>query len=92
MCFSAIVSFIGTVTVGFIELRTKIFRSGKSVAHAEVRLLPNGEVLAVLLAIFGRSRESTFLDEFHHLFIVNLKIRPYFPIMRLLRQTVTMFL
>jgi acyl-CoA thioesterase len=55
---SATVSFIGAVAVGDVELRVEIFRSGKSVTQAEARLLQNGEVLAVLLASFGSSRES----------------------------------
>jgi acyl-CoA thioesterase len=56
---SATVSFIGAVAVGEIELKTEIFRSGKSVTQAEARLIQNGEVQAVLLASFGVAREST---------------------------------
>ncbi len=58
MLRSVTVSFIGAVTAGDVELKTEIFRSGKSVTQAEARLVQNGEVLAVLLASFGSGRES----------------------------------
>jgi acyl-CoA thioesterase len=58
MLRSATVSFIGAVSAGDVELKTEVFRSGKSVTQAEARLIQNGEVLAVLLASFGSGRES----------------------------------
>jgi len=58
MLRSATLSFIGAVAVGDVQLKTEVFRSGKSVTQAEARLIQNGEVLAVLLASFGAGRES----------------------------------
>lgn len=55
---SATVSFVGPVAPGAAELAVEVFRNGKSVTQAGVRLLQNGEVLAVLLASFGATRDS----------------------------------
>lgn len=66
MLRSATVSFIGAVTVGDAELKTEVFRSGKSVTQAEARLIQNGEVLAVLLASFGSGRESSINVQTRH--------------------------
>jgi acyl-CoA thioesterase len=55
---SATISFISAVTAGRVEFSTEIFRSGKSVTQAAVRLMQNGEVTAILLASFGSARES----------------------------------
>lgn len=55
---SATVSFIGPVAAGEATLTVEVFRNGKSVTQAEARLYQNDEVLAVLLASFGATRDS----------------------------------
>src|SRR5450830_1332740 len=55
---SATISFIGAVAPGDVEIKTEIFRSGKSVTQASVTLLQDGAVMALLLANFGSSRVS----------------------------------
>jgi len=66
MLRSATVSFISAVAIGDVALKTEVFRSGKSVIQAEARLMQNGEVLAVLLASFGRGRESAINVQTRH--------------------------
>jgi acyl-CoA thioesterase len=51
-------SFVGPVAPGAVALQASILRSGKYVTQGECRLLQNGEVMAVMLASFGASRES----------------------------------
>lgn len=55
---SATVSFVGPVAVGPASLTVEVFRNGKSVTQAEARLCQNGEVMTVLLASFGATRDS----------------------------------
>jgi len=55
---SATISFIGAVAPGDVEIKTEIFRSGKSVTQASATLLQDGAVMALLLANFGSSRVS----------------------------------
>ena len=56
---SLTISFIGPVVAGSAQLQVEVFREGKSVTQAECRLLQEGQVLAVMLASFGRARESS---------------------------------
>ncbi|MBC7752350.1 MAG: thioesterase family protein [Candidatus Saccharibacteria bacterium] len=66
MLRSATVSFIGAVALGEVVLKTEVFRSGKFVTQVEARLIQKGEVLAVLLASFGRGRESDIHVQSQH--------------------------
>ncbi len=56
---SITVSFVGPVAPGPVTLETEILRTGKSVTQAQCRLVQDGQVQAVLLASFGKAREST---------------------------------
>ena len=53
------ISFVGPVVAGEAQLQMEVFREGKSVTQAECRLLQQGQVAAVMLASFGRARESS---------------------------------
>src|SRR5690606_19538082 len=55
---SITVSFVGPVAPGPVTLETEVLRTGKSVTQAQCRLRQNGEIQAVLLASFGKGRES----------------------------------
>ena len=56
---SATISFIGAVAQGEVAFESEVFRSGKSVTQASVRLIQNGAVQAILLASFGGARASS---------------------------------
>lgn len=56
---SVTVSFVAPATVGELTLSAEIFRQGKSVVQAEARVYQQGQVIAVLLASFGVSRNSS---------------------------------
>lgn len=52
------VSFVGPVQAGPVALEVTVFREGRSVTQAQCRLEQQGQVLAVMLASFGKGRES----------------------------------
>ena len=51
-------SFVAPVAVGEVSLQSTVLRRGKSVIQAETKMWQNGEVVAVMLASFGVSRDS----------------------------------
>lgn len=53
------ISFVAPVQAGPISLPVEVFRQGGSVTQAQCRLEQGGQVLAVMLASFGKARESS---------------------------------
>lgn len=55
---NANITFVGPVTYAPILVKAKVLRAGKFVTTVEVKLWQNDEVLSILVASFGLSRES----------------------------------
>jgi len=55
---SLLVSFVGPVEVGWVEIEVNELRKGRAVTHLEARLIQNGSVRCVVLGSFGSDRES----------------------------------
>ena len=56
---SVLASFVGPVLPGRLEVQVEILRQGRALTQAQVRLLQEGEVRAVLLVASGASRPTT---------------------------------
>ncbi len=53
------VTFLAPVPLGQVEAVAQLLRTGKSATHVAAQLRLNGEVLALLVGIFGSARPST---------------------------------
>lgn len=53
------VTFIGPVVVGDVAVHARVLRTGKSVTHAEARLMSGGEIGCLVVGVFGSERESS---------------------------------
>lgn len=53
------VTFIGPVVVGDVAVHARVLRTGKSVTHAEARLMSGGETGCLVIGVFGSARESS---------------------------------
>jgi hypothetical protein len=52
-------SFVAPVPPGLVLIEAKILRSGRSVTHAEARIIVQGQVGCLVVGIFGQGRPST---------------------------------
>ncbi len=52
-------TFMAPVPGGVVQLQPKVLRIGKSATHAECRIVLDGQVLCLVIAVFGTEREST---------------------------------
>lgn len=53
------VTFIGPVVVGEVSVQARVLRTGKSVTHAEARLMSGGDTGCLVVGVFGSARESS---------------------------------
>lgn len=53
------VTFIGPVVAGDVSVHARVLRTGKSVTHAEARLMSGGEIGCLVVGVFGSERESS---------------------------------
>lgn len=51
-------SFIAPVLAGTLRIEAKVLRSGKSVTHAEARILDQGQTACLVVGVFGHARQS----------------------------------
>ncbi len=51
-------TFIGPVPGGRVEARARVLRTGKSTTHVEARIVDGEETLALVVGVFGLSRQS----------------------------------
>jgi hypothetical protein len=51
-------TFVAPVPAGKVRVETRLLRQGKSVVHAEARLVNGGETACVVIGIFGAARAS----------------------------------
>lgn len=52
-------TFMAPVPKGVVQLQPRVLRVGKSATHAECRIVLDGQVLCLVVAVFGGEREST---------------------------------
>lgn len=52
------VTFIGPVVVGDVAVHARVLRTGKSVTHAEARLVSGDDTGCLVIGVFGSERES----------------------------------
>ncbi len=52
-------TFMAPVPGGVAQLQPRVLRVGKSATHAECRIVLDGQVLCLVIAVFGAAREST---------------------------------
>ncbi|TXI86836.1 MAG: thioesterase family protein [Cupriavidus sp.] len=52
------VTFIGPVLVGEVTVQARVLRTGKSVTHAEARLMSGSDTGCLVVGVFGSERES----------------------------------
>jgi len=52
------VTFIGPVAPGDVTVHARVLRTGKSVTHAEARLMSGSDIGCVVVGVFGSARES----------------------------------
>ncbi|MDP9139305.1 MAG: thioesterase family protein [Pseudomonadota bacterium] len=52
-------TFMAPVPGGVVQLQPRVLRVGKSATHAECRIVLDGQVLCLVIAVFGSTREST---------------------------------
>jgi acyl-CoA thioesterase len=55
---SALVSFVGPIAPGAVDVRTEILRAGGSLTHGQARLVQDGQVMGVVQAAFGATRPT----------------------------------
>lgn len=55
---SLLVSFVGPVAPGTIDIQVNVLREGRSASQLEAKILQNGEVMTSVQAAFGGDRES----------------------------------
>jgi acyl-CoA thioesterase len=53
------VTFIGPVAPGDVAVQARVLRTGKSVTHAEARLVSGSDIGCVVVGVFGSVRESS---------------------------------
>lgn len=51
-------TFLAPVAAGPVALRAEVLRTGKNAVHVQARLMAGEQVLAVVIGVFGSSRES----------------------------------
>ncbi|HEY1077026.1 MAG TPA: thioesterase family protein [Fontimonas sp.] len=52
-------TFMAPVPGGLAQLQPRVLRVGKSATHAECRIVLDGQVLCLVVAVFGAARESS---------------------------------
>ncbi|WP_211242714.1 acyl-CoA thioesterase [Sinimarinibacterium sp. CAU 1509] len=52
-------TFIAPVPAGEVQIQTRLLRVGKSVMHCEGRIVAGDQTLCLVMAIFGRGRDSS---------------------------------
>lgn len=55
---SLLTDFVAPVAPGKVEVEARVLRSGRAIAHGEVRLHSQGKLAGVLLAAYGLRRDS----------------------------------
>ncbi len=77
------VTFIGPVVVGDVAVRARVLRTGKSVTHAEARLMTGNDTGCLVIGVFGSERESVLnINNTHYPelpSVDSLKNMPLFP-------------
>ena len=56
---SILVSFVGPVTPGEVKIDTRVLAAGRSAVHLQATLEQEGQARTVVMATFGRERESS---------------------------------
>ena len=59
---SMLVSFVGPISIGLVDVQLQVLREGRSASQVEVKLLQEGTVRLVALATFGQDRPSEIVN------------------------------